>query len=97
MRHTCHARRCETPVPPRLFMCRRHWFMVPEPLRAEIKAEYRPPQCKTKRPSRAWVTAAIAAVRAVDEREHGTERGRDGPSQPATRGRPRRDTGANAT
>lgn len=38
--HTCHAEGCDTHVPPRLFMCKHHWYMVPRDLRAWVWAEY---------------------------------------------------------
>lgn len=63
--HHCHAHGCETIVPTRLLMCPRHWRMVPEHLQAEINAEFRPGQCTDKKPSRAWIKAAVAARRYV--------------------------------
>lgn len=30
MEHTCHADMCAAVVPPKMFMCRTHWYMVPE-------------------------------------------------------------------
>lgn len=67
--HRCHARGCNTPVPPKLLMCRRHWFMVPPALRDRVWATYRPGQEEDKRPSVAWMEAADAAIRSVAERE----------------------------
>lgn len=56
--HTCHADGCRTPVPPRMFMCRRHWFLVPKPLRDGIWATYRPGQENTKDPSPEYLDIA---------------------------------------
>lgn len=42
--HTCHAIGCETPVPRKMFMCRRHWYMVPKHLRDAVWAHYTPGQ-----------------------------------------------------
>lgn len=67
--HLCHAENCSTPVPPKMFMCRRHWFMVPKPLRGAVWAEYRPGQEIDKRPSSEYMEVALAAVRAVADRE----------------------------
>jgi hypothetical protein len=36
MSHTCHAINCEVSVPPKMFMCLRHWRMVPRPLQREV-------------------------------------------------------------
>ena len=60
--HTCHAHGCDTEVPPRLFMCRRHWYRLPKPYRDAIWAAYRPGQENDKRPSRAYLAAARAAI-----------------------------------
>lgn len=62
MTHTCHARDCEAAVPPRLFMCRRHWRALPKAMRAAIWATYRPGQEGDKRPSQAYLENAKAAI-----------------------------------
>jgi hypothetical protein len=67
--HSCHARNCNTPVPPRMFMCRKHWFMVPKPMQDAIWATYRPGQERTKDPSPEYLDAATAAVNAVADME----------------------------
>lgn len=36
MTHSCHATDCAIMVPPNIFMCARHWRMVPKPLREGI-------------------------------------------------------------
>lgn len=69
MPHRCHARNCEAPVPPKMLMCRKHWWMVPEPLRREVWRLYRPGQEVDKRPTREYLEAANAAVNAVADRE----------------------------
>ena len=63
--HTCHARGCKAAVPPRMLMCRRHWYMVPRELRARVWATYRPGQEISKTPSAAYLAAALEAVNAV--------------------------------
>lgn len=73
--HKCHALRCTTSVPPKMFMCRKHWYMVPKPLRDLIWHHYRPGQEIDKDPSQAYVQVAVAAVNAVADKEgisHGT-------------------------
>jgi len=67
--HNCHARRCKVPVPPRMLMCRRHWYMVPAPLRQAVWDRYRPGQEIDKNPSEEWHRAADAAINAVDVKE----------------------------
>lgn len=68
-RHTCHADGCDTPVPPRMFMCRAHWFMVPKPLRDRIWATYRPGQERDKQPSLEYLDTAMEAINVVREKE----------------------------
>jgi hypothetical protein len=56
-------------VPPEMLMCRKHWYMVPKPIRDRVWAEYRHGQCDDKNPSAAWHSAADAAINAVATRE----------------------------
>lgn len=67
--HRCHAIGCQTPVAPRLHMCRRHWFMVPEALRAALWAAYVPGQEDRKDPTDEYLRAARACIEAVAARE----------------------------
>lgn len=69
MAHTCHATRCETPVPPSMWGCRTHWYMVPKPLRDRIWKHYRAGQEEDWQPSREYLEAAREAVIAVAQRE----------------------------
>lgn len=69
MAHHCHATGCETAVPPQMFMCRRHWYMLPHCLRQAIWATYRPGQCDDWQISHAYAEAARAAVRFVAAKE----------------------------
>lgn len=69
--HHCHAHGCHVSVPPRLFMCRRHWFLVPKPLRDGIWATYRPGQEITKDPTPEYLDVARRAIDAVRARETG--------------------------
>ena len=61
MKHTCHWPTCTTKVPPRMWGCKRHWFMLPEEIREEIWATYREGQEIDKKPSLAYRTAAAKA------------------------------------
>jgi len=69
MAHHCHMTNCNVSVPPEMFACRRHWFMVPKPLRDAIWRTYRDGQCDTLDPSSEYCQAARAAVIAVAKRE----------------------------
>lgn len=60
--HTCHAEGCNTTVPPRMFMCRTHWFALPKSYQDAIWATYRPGQERTKDPSLEYLAAAGNAV-----------------------------------
>lgn len=46
-------------------MCKRHWFMVPPPIRRRVWGTYRPGQCDDKNPSKEWIAAADDAIAAV--------------------------------
>lgn len=69
MAHTCHATNCTATVPPTMWGCRKHWFMVPKPLRDRIWATYKDGQCDTYDPSSEYCQVARAAVIAVAEKE----------------------------
>lgn len=71
MTHRCHAIRCEVEVDPGLLLCKRHWFMVPKPLRKAVWHHYRKGQEVDKRPSREYLAAADAAIKAVEAAEFG--------------------------
>jgi hypothetical protein len=77
--HHCHARSCRTPCAPEKLMCLRHWRMVPKGVQLAVRRSYRPGQCDDKRPSRAWLDAADAAIAAVAAKERG-------PAQPSLPG-----------
>lgn len=62
MTHHCHARGCEVAVPPKIFMCRRHWYALPKPMRDAVWATYRPGQEIDKRPSREYLDASKQAI-----------------------------------
>lgn len=69
MPHTCHADGCTMPVPPKMFMCRTHWFKLPKRLRDRIWATYRPGQEIDKRPSLAYLEAAKNAIKWLKEND----------------------------
>lgn len=65
----CHATKCNVRVPPEMWGCRKHWFMVPKVIRDRIWVTYRHGQCDDMRPSKAYCMAARDAVIAVAEKE----------------------------
>lgn len=68
-KHVCHAVGCNVSVPPKMLMCRRHWFMVPKPLRVAVWAAYVPGQETRKDPTDEYMSVQRAAVEAVARRE----------------------------
>jgi hypothetical protein len=67
--HTCHAHGCAVAVPPKMFMCRTHWFKLPKGMRTAIWAEYVPGQEVTKTPSAAYLVVANMAINWLREQE----------------------------
>lgn len=67
--HTCHAEGCETTVPPRLFACRKHWFMLPQEIRDAVWREYSPGQERRKDPSAAYLAVTRDAIEFIAKRE----------------------------
>jgi hypothetical protein len=61
-RHFCHAIDCPVTVPPRMHMCRAHWFRLPKQLRDAVWAAYQPGQEITKNPSPAYLAATDATI-----------------------------------
>lgn len=58
MSHHCHWPECTTPVPPKMWGCKTHWYKLPKALRDLIWKTYRPGQEITKTPSRDYIDAA---------------------------------------
>lgn len=63
LRHTCHAMGCDLPVPPKMFMCRKHWYSLPKAMRDAIWDEYVPGQEVRKDPTEAYLNVSTRAVR----------------------------------
>lgn len=68
-RHTCHAKECKTVVPPRMFMCKRHWYMLPKVDRDLIWALYSPGQEISKIPSLEYLEHAQECIDTVAQLE----------------------------
>lgn len=69
MRHTCHAQNCKTPVPPKMFMCQPHWYMLPKATRDAIWATYRPGQEITKDLSMEYLNITMDAISWLADKE----------------------------
>lgn len=56
--HHCHWPGCDKQVPPAMWGCKKHWFMLPAAMRARIWRAYRPGQEASLSPSREYVAVA---------------------------------------
>jgi hypothetical protein len=70
--HTCHATGCKVPVPPKMFLCRRHWFRLPKPMQAEIWDVYVPGQEQRKDPTPEYLEVAQRCIRYLERIEERT-------------------------
>ncbi len=57
-RHRCHWPGCDKQVPPAMWGCKTHWYMLPRALRNKIWAAYQPGQEESGRPSQRYVEVA---------------------------------------
>jgi hypothetical protein len=69
MTHLCHAKGCTKKVPPRMFMCREHWYMLPRHMRDAVWAAYVPGQENRKDPTKKYIEIAHAAIEHIAEME----------------------------
>lgn len=76
--HACHAFDCDTPVPPRMFMCRPHWFALPKAMRDAVNDAYTPGQERdlarvtpeyldAVRAARNWLRGQSATLKGANE------------------------------
>ena len=65
LKHYCHAEGCKILVPPKMLMCRPHWFQVPKHIRNAIWREYRPGQEIDKKPSEDYLEIMKAAIESI--------------------------------
>lgn len=56
--HECHWPGCAAQVPPAMWGCKKHWYALPQAMRARIWRAYRPGQENDSNPSREYVEAA---------------------------------------
>lgn len=71
MRHYCHANRlsgCMVEIEPELFMCRRHWYMLPKWMRDAIWCAYQPGRERRRvRPNKEYLQITDRAERYIAE------------------------------
>lgn len=67
MSHTCHWPGCSIEVPPKLWGCKKHWFMLPKYLRDKVWLAYKPGQEITKTPSKEYIEVALEVQEWVRE------------------------------
>lgn len=67
MTHHCHWPGCTTPVPPKLWGCYVHWYMLPAKLRSKIWRYYVPGQEITKTPSPEYIETAKQVQKWIEE------------------------------
>lgn len=60
--HTCHWTGCAAQVPPAMWGCKRHWFMLPQAIRDRIWKAYRAGQERDMRPSCEYLDVAREAA-----------------------------------
>lgn len=65
--HRCHARGCIVALPPKMFMCRKHWFMLPKAMRDAVWAEHRPGQRIGKDPTAAYLRVTRICIECIAE------------------------------
>jgi len=68
MTHLCHATGCTVAVPPKMFMCKRHWFALTERMRDEIWATYIPGQEIRKDPTDEYLNVAQRCIAYLERR-----------------------------
>lgn len=69
MSHNCHALECVKPVPPRMLMCAKHWYMVPKAIQTLVWRHYVPGQEIRKDPTIEYLEVQRQAVVAVARKE----------------------------
>ncbi len=77
MSHTCHAIGCSKVVPREMFMCRTHWFALPQHLKSQVLKAYRPGQCDDYNITPAYAQAAQSSIRFLAGREKRDLTGRE--------------------
>lgn len=69
MNHTCHAMGCGKPVPPRMFMCRQHWFSLSATMRNLVWSVYVPGQELRRDPSAEYLEVTNLIIQWLAHKE----------------------------
>lgn len=69
MKHLCHAEACKTEVPPRLLMCRTHWYYLPKKDRDLVWDLYVPGQEVFKNPTMEYLAHVAYCIDVVAKKE----------------------------
>lgn len=69
--HVCHATGCSTRVPPRMFMCKPHWYALPKAYRDAVWDVYVPGQEQRMDPTGEYLTVARMCIRYLEARAEG--------------------------
>ncbi len=72
--HECHWPGCGKQVPPAMWGCKAHWFMLPRALRNKVWATYQPGQEKTMTPSAAYLAVAKEVQTWIAQRQPSEDR-----------------------
>lgn len=67
--HTCHATDCGVRVPPKMFMCRNHWYALPKSLRDAVWLAYVPGQEIRMDPTQGYLNVAQRCIRFIEIKE----------------------------
>lgn len=67
--HHCHALRCTVKTSARIFMCRKHWMMVPINEQQKLLEHFQQDQPYTMNVSRAWLLQSMRCKLIVAEQE----------------------------
>jgi hypothetical protein len=62
---TCRAIGCTRTLPPYVFMCRKHWRLVPGDLKREVWRNYTVAKAKGRQLSEEWDALIVKVVEAV--------------------------------
>jgi len=68
MTHTCHTVGCDVEIPPKMLMCKRHWYELPREDRDLVWSLYEPGQEITKTPSAEYIREVFKIIARQAER-----------------------------
>lgn len=76
MTHHCHAKLCTVRTSPRMFMCRVHWFSLPDRMQGMVWKVYKAGQEVRKDPSEHYLQVTSLIVDWLYNKEYGSEESR---------------------